>query len=176
MPDPEILHPPAVKQPDQPAALARPAAARRKWKATRALMEWARDMELGVPRRIDAYAKKQGLSRARFWRILKEDPAISEAVFGGMATQAKAVVARGIMEAWRIVNDDTVDPKEKHRWVELAARLAGGGFDKREAPQLLIANLIPSLPPGYQYIDKAKVIEQATQVASIADLLGEKDD
>jgi hypothetical protein len=165
--EPVVLRPPVNFTP------ARPREARHKWRATKALMGWARDMELGAAMNMAAYAKKQGLSRTRFWRILREDPSISEAVFGGMATQAKAVVARGIIEAWNIVNDPKGDPKEKHRWVELAARLAGGGFDKRAAPQVVIANLIPSLPPGYAHIDAAKVIEHAV-VTRMDELLGEE--
>jgi hypothetical protein len=106
----------------------------RRYRALRALSRWARAMASGEDANLKEIAKEAGIGYATLIKILKNDSQMQNEVFGGMKIEAKIGVAAAVKAAVNVLTN-------------AGAKLLGiGGFGKRDAPSVVITQLIPDIP------------------------------
>ncbi len=142
----------------------------KRYKALAALRDWAGIMARGTNEKIDlhAIAKSHGLTRRMLMEILKKDSQLQDEVFGGMKIEAKIAVTFALNEAVKVLSDPDSPGAMKKQWADYCAKLAEvGGYSKRNAPPIVIANLIPQLPEVLKTVPH-KVID--VKVVKLEDL------
>jgi hypothetical protein len=119
----------------------------RRYRALRALSRWARAMASGEDANLKEIAKEAGIGYATLIKILKNDSQMQNEVFGGMKIEAKIGVAAAVKAAVNVLTNAGARDLDKQRWAALLAKLLGiGGFGKRDAPSVVITQLIPDIP------------------------------
>jgi len=130
-------------------------------RARKAIIRWLRSVtEAGAtPIPLAKLAKEEGISFRRLTKILQEDERLQESVFGGMEQRAQLALMTAVSRGETYLHEEHVDPKEARQWAEFFARFIGGQFRARQGPSVVVlANLIPELPPAARHI-QARVLE-----------------
>lgn len=128
-------------------------------RAVKALLRWQRALERGVALDIGEAARDHGLSKRQLLKILQEDQKLQDEIFGPLTMEAQAGLQKALIVASEELSNPDAKSGEKVKWAEFLARMVGGGYEKKQAQPIVIANLIPELPPAVQHL-KARVIDQ----------------
>ncbi len=133
-------------------------------KCRKVLIRWFEALSGGDDVSLHQLAKDNNTSLQRLKIVLKKDEELKNAVLGGLTEEAKLGLTAALSRGFRYVQDTESDVKEVRQWAEFFAKFAGGGFDAKNRPPLLVLQqllpqqLLPDLPPTARSV-QARVLE-----------------
>ncbi len=131
-----------------------------------ALVDWARELAKGGEADLNAICKKHRLSRRVLTKELKSNATLQDEVFGAMAVEAKLTLVRALHIAYEVMSatGENVNRAQQLAWARFIAQWSGGGFEKKDAPQIAIVNLIPERPKDVAVREiKSETLEELTR-------------
>ena len=142
----------------------------RKRAALRAIIQWERDLSKGKVTSLEDIARNEGLSKRRLLNVIRNDEGLQKELFEPAMVEARLGLIKAVRQAYVSIDDQDVQAADQRGWAEFLAKLLGGAYDKKQAAgtNLIIANLIPQLPPQLAHLS-AQVVE-AREVTVLSDL------
>jgi hypothetical protein len=139
--------------------------------ALRAVIRWERELSKGNCADLAEIGKEEGLSKRKLLNTIRQDEELQKQLFQPAMVEAKMGLVKAVRQAYHSIDDPDVQSGDQRGWAEFLARLIGGQYEKKQAVggNLIIANLIPQLPPNLAHLE-GRIVDVDSEVRSLDDL------